>query len=117
MEMSWDDPEWRALTSPQRRSIRLAAAREKGTHTKLEWRLLHSIFGACVSCGVPYDELYGGHATKDHIKSIMGGGCDCIANLQPVCRECNSQGIGVDLRCEALPGWQTLYLHRMGAFF
>lgn len=105
------------LTAAQRRSVRLAAAREKGRHTKREWQTLHDIFGACVACGTPYSILNGGVATKDHIASILGGGCDCIANLQPVCRECNTVGVGGDLRAEALPGWQTIYLHRMGAYF
>ena len=117
MEMNWDDPEWRALSAAQRRSIRLAAAKEKGRHTKAEWKRLHDIFARCVACGVPAADLYGGEATKDHITALMWGGCDCIGNLQPVCRECNTRGVGADLRNEALPGWQTIYLHRAGAYF
>lgn len=99
------------------RADRLAAAREKGTHTKQEWKILHDLFGRCVACGIPFDMLTGGHATKDHIVPIFFGGCDCLANLQPVCRDCNSSGMFGDMRETALPGWQTLYLHRLGVYF
>jgi len=88
-----------------------------GTHTKQEWKILHDIFGKCVSCGIPYEMLSGAGATKDHIEPLFAGGCDCIANLQPVCRHCNSEGIYQDLRGAALPGWQTIFLHRLGAYF
>lgn len=109
------------LTSQERarrkRSQRLAIAKEKGTHTKREWTILHDIFDRCVACGIPYDHLHGGVATKDHIEMIFVGGCDCIANLQPLCRECNTSGVNSDLREQALPGWQTIYLHKLGAFY
>lgn len=100
-------------TRPQR----IAHARSKGTHTKQEWSILHDLFGCCVACGIPYEMLNGGNATKDHIKPISCGGCDCLANLQPVCRQCNSNGMFGDMRESALPGWQTIYLHRSGAYF
>ena len=99
------------------RSERIAHARSIGTHDKQEWKILHDLFGRCVACGIPYDMLFGGAASKDHIIPIFIGGCDCLANLQPVCRQCNSRGIGDDLRENALPGWQTIYLHRMGAYY
>ncbi len=101
----------------RKRAERLIEARNKGTHTKVEWQALHDVFDRCLSCGTPYSELNGGGATKDHIEPIYCGGCDCIANLQPVCRQCNSAGIFEDLRHAALPGWQTIYLHRIGAYF
>lgn len=101
----------------RRRQDRLTIARLKGTHTKIEWKVLHDIFDRCLCCGIPYSGLFGGRATKDHIEPIYSGGCDCVANLQPVCRECNSAGIFVDLRDRMLPGWQTIYLHRMGAYY
>lgn len=101
----------------RRRQDRLTAARQKGTHTKADWERLKNLFGRCVACGIPYEELYGGAPTKDHILPIIFGGCDCIGNLQPTCRNCNSGRIDADLREAALPGWQTLYLHRMGAYF
>lgn len=101
----------------RRRQDRLTAARLKGCHSNAEWRVLHDLFDSCVACGIPYSDLYGGRATKDHIQSLASGGCDCIANLQPLCRGCNASGDHPDLRERALPGWQTLYLHRMGAYF
>lgn len=93
-----------------KRAERLAAARAMGTHTKEEWQALHDIFGRCVSCGVPYESLNGNVATKDHIVPIHAGGCDCLANLQPVCRNCNSSGVGQDLREAAQPDWQPRLL-------
>lgn len=101
----------------RKRLDRLTAARLKGSHTKAEWETLRGIFGACLCCGIAVAELDGGRATKDHIEPIYLGGCDCIGNLQPVCRHCNSHGIFQDLRERVLPGWQTIYLHRIGAYF
>lgn len=101
----------------RRRADRLTAARLKGHHSKQEWDTLHDVFGFCLCCGIAVALLDGGKATKDHIEPISAGGCDCIANLQPVCRACNSHGIGQDLRSLRLPGWQTIYLHRMGSYF
>lgn len=117
--------EWEGLTDGltreergrRKRAARMEAARKKGTHTKQEWKILHDVFDRCVSCGTPYTELHGGGATKDHIHMILSGGCDCIANLQPVCRQCNSSGVYGDMREAALPGWQTIYLHRLGAYY
>lgn len=116
------EPEWISSAHTKLRHVlkryeRMQAAKAKGTHKPSEWMVLHDVFGACVVCKTPYADLNGGKATKDHIHGISYGGCDCIANLQPACRQCNSAGIGEDLRYLALPGWQTIYLHRMGAFF
>lgn len=117
-----DGPEWISpahtkLRHVMKRYERMQAAKAKGTHKTSDWQVLHDIFGACVACSTPYTELNGGAATKDHIHQISDGGCDCIANLQPACRQCNSRGIGEDFREAALPGWQTIYLHKMGVFF
>jgi len=116
--MYWDrDVRERRYRQSQARQARLSAARAKGTHTKQEWKILHDLFGRCVCCGISYDMLVGGTATKDHIEPIVVGGCDCVGNLQPVCRHCNSEGVGDDFREATLPGWQTIYLHRLGAYF
>lgn len=121
MKVFWEDSDYgrnRAkLARVMARNERLAAARQIGTHTKEEWSALHDLFGKCVVCSLPYRELAGNGATKDHIIPISLGGCDCLGNLQPVCRTCNSRGIGFDAREQALPGWQTIYLHKMGAFY
>lgn len=88
------------------RAERLAAARAKGIHTKTEWQALSGLFGQCVYCGASYDDLYGGEPTKDHIEPIRFGGCDCIANLQPSCRNCNASGSRQgDKRNIVRPGW------------
>lgn len=67
------------------RSQRLAAARHIATHTSTEWERLKDLCGnACVRCG------FDGPLVKDHIQPIYQGGSDGIANLQPLCRPCNS---------------------------
>jgi hypothetical protein len=100
------------------RQDRLTAARLRGTHSKAEWNILHDIFGKCVACSIPYSLLDGGRATKDHIEPLSMNGCDCVGNIQPLCRQCNSIGTALlDFRENALPGWQTIFLHRMGAYY
>lgn len=106
---SYYNPEARYQTH-LRRQARLDAARKKGTHTKDEWMVLHDLFGKCVACGVPYDHLYGQRATKDHIMPIIAEGCDCIGNLQPVCRQCNSIPDATDYRQSARLGWCAEYI-------
>lgn len=68
------------------RQERIQAARAKGTHTKDEWREMYEASGpSCVRCG------FVGHVCKDHIVPIYLGGSDSIRNLQPMCRNCNSE--------------------------
>ena len=69
-----------------KRAIRVAAAREKGTHTFPEWQKLYLEFQLrCVRCGQKGDKLQ-----KDHILPIYRGGADDIENIQPLCGSCNS---------------------------
>lgn len=98
-----------------RRQRRMAAAREKGTHTKAEWAALADVFGQCVICGVPYRELNGGGPCRDHIRPVVLGGCDCIANIQPLCKNCNSSKTTdcTDYRPLARPDWQRAFLARL----
>lgn len=121
MKIEPDDGDWGAAQSKLKRMLRrfdrLQAAKAIGTHTPEQWKALHDVFGSCVVCGTASDELHGGTATKDHIVQLALGGCDCLANLQPACRQCNSRGIGEDLRDQVLPGWQTIYLHRIGVYY
>lgn len=90
----------------QKRSARLAAAREKGTHTALEWEVLRAIFGGrCIRCGREH------RCEKDHIEPIYQGGSDAIENLQPICPWCNT-GKGseaIDFRSVAYPRWREHY--------
>lgn len=95
------------------RSKRLRAAREKGTHTRSEWTALADVFGKCVNCGIPYHKLFGGKPTKDHIIPLCTGGCDCIANIQPLCRNCNSRHVGEDLRPIVRPDWSQRLADRL----
>lgn len=64
-------------------------AREKGaigSHTLEEWLLLKEKFNnLCANCHLSKV------LTKDHIVPLALGGTDYIDNIQPLCRNCNSQ--------------------------
>jgi hypothetical protein len=91
---------------PSARQHRIIAARQKGTHSAQEWDTLVDVFGGCVGC------CTGSPVTKDHIVAVAAGGCDCIANLQPLCATCNSikSTAEVDFRNLKKPGWVTEFL-------
>ncbi len=73
-------------TNAQKRSTRLAQARQKGTHTPAEWIAIKEVCSnACVECGATDQDL-----SKDHILSVVKGGSDAIENIQPMCRSCNA---------------------------
>lgn len=68
------------------RSARLRQARQKGTHTSVEWaNLVAAMNGKCPRCGNECDDFQ-----KDHVVPIYQGGSDAIDNIQPLCRKCNS---------------------------
>lgn len=70
----------------KKRSERMKAAREKGTHTKAEWESLKAEFlYLCVRCGKGNC-----HLDRDHIIPVYQGGSDGIENIQPLCAKCNS---------------------------
>jgi 5-methylcytosine-specific restriction endonuclease McrA len=94
------------------RAVRLAAARKMGTHTALEWNILSSMIGCCVKCGAADAVL-----AKDHIISLHAGGCDCIGNLQPLCKPCNSADPQEDLRADYVPDWSSRLADIMGSIF
>jgi 5-methylcytosine-specific restriction endonuclease McrA len=64
-------------------------ARERGASGRWsaeQWRALVDFYGdACLACGVR-DNL-----AKDHVVPIFLGGDNTIANLQPLCKSCNSR--------------------------
>lgn len=90
-----------------KRAERLEAARQKGTHTALEWEVLKKVLGpACVRCGED-----GWKLEKDHIIPIYQGGSDSIDNIQPICAPCNV-GKGpenIDHRDTFYPRWREHY--------
>lgn len=103
---------WMQKVHARRRSKRLEVARQKGQHTPNQWTALTDIFDACVRCAEPFYD----RPTKDHIVPIFMGGCDCIANLQPLCRSCNSgKGGTQDLRPLRNPRWCLDYIEVMEA--
>lgn len=71
-----------------KRRDRLRIAREKGSHTKLEWDEMLDFFeNTCVKC-FGESGLY--HVEKDHITPLYQGGSDGIDNIQPMCARCNA---------------------------
>ena len=55
-----------------------------GSHTKEEWDEMVAVYGCCLICGSK-------NIVKDHIIPLYQGGSNCITNLQPLCRSCNSR--------------------------
>ena len=98
-----------ARKNTQKRMERLAAAKQKGIHTSLEWELLKAVFGeyTCVKCGS--DEY---KVQKDHINPISNGGSDGIDNIQPLCGPCNiSKGAAhYDWRAKRRPDWSDAFV-------
>lgn len=85
---SASSPRAKSQANSQIRSIRLRAARAKGTHTHDQWQdLVSRLSHRCAACGV-----YGTSVKleKDHIVPIYQGGSDGIDNLQPLCAACNA---------------------------
>lgn len=77
----------------RKRTARMAVARAKGRHTKQEWADLKYFFRfRCVRCGKR--EQWPDVLQKDHVYEVALGGCDCIANIQPLCSSCNAQKNG-----------------------
>ncbi len=73
-------------TPSEWRSFWMRRARRLGTHTVAEWQTLRCSIGCCISCGATDRPL-----AADHIIPVSRGGCDCIHNLQPMCKPCNSR--------------------------
>jgi uncharacterized protein YdaU (DUF1376 family) len=87
-------------TADKTRSERLANARQIACHTPGEWQaLLEFSEHRCVRCGAEES------LCKDHIRPIYQGGSDGIANIQPLCRACNSRK-GAESKDWRKDGWQ-----------
>lgn len=55
-----------------------------GDHSAGEWlEILDQHRGQCAECGATE------RIEKDHIIPLSRGGCNCAANLQPLCKSCN----------------------------
>lgn len=81
----WESDDDAATRGRHLRSKRLSEAREKGTHTAMEWACMKTFHGMrCVRCDAE------GELVKDHILPIYQGGSDAIENIQPLCRKCNA---------------------------
>jgi 5-methylcytosine-specific restriction endonuclease McrA len=70
------------------RARRVRRAGGGGSHSEAEWKALKERYDhTCLRCGKqePAIEL-----TRDHVIPVFNGGSDDIANIQPLCRACNS---------------------------
>jgi hypothetical protein len=80
------NPGYNASMKHRRRARKLAVG---GSYTIKEWEELVERCGhKCLMCGRPDTEV---KLTVDHILPISKGGSNCIENLQPLCRSCNSK--------------------------
>ncbi len=85
-----DNPDKTVVYSQNRRA-RINGS--DGNWTADEWEWLFELLGRkCLDCGRTIEELelLGIPMTKDHIVPLAIGGSNCIENLQPLCRQCNS---------------------------
>lgn len=83
------------------RSGRLAAARDKGTHSQMEWECMKTFHSMrCVRCRADAELV------KDHITPIYQGGSDAIDNIQPLCRKCNASK-GPEATDHRKQGWRS----------
>ena len=70
----------------KRRAIKLNAI---GNYTIGEWELLKKQYGyTCPCCKRSEPKI---KLTADHIIPLNKGGSNCIENIQPLCRNCNSK--------------------------
>lgn len=106
---------WGQRDTTGTRYDRLKAARARGSHTQDEWDFMQEIFGGCVKCNRPKNELIGHVLTKDHVIPIYQGGSDAIENIQPLCRNCNSgkHKEVADYRELRVPDWRVRLAKRL----
>ena len=84
--------QWRANNLEKKRAYRRAyRARKKGaggSHTVAEWLAVKQAYNyTCLRCNRREPEV---KLTPDHIQPVSRGGSDSIANIQPLCKDCNA---------------------------
>jgi 5-methylcytosine-specific restriction endonuclease McrA len=72
-----------------RNNYRARKAGAKGSFTEAQWIRRKGKYGnRCAGCGVHESEK---PLERDHIKPLILGGSNYIANIQPLCRSCNAK--------------------------
>ena len=71
----------RRASKARRRAAEQSVLHIPYSRTQLEARIAY-FGGLCWMCGIPYDHM-------DHVKPIMKGGANILANLRPACSSCN----------------------------
>lgn len=94
----------RQTAEKNRRRKALLYGIETEHHTEQEWLDLCAYYDhRCLCCGEQKP------LSRDHVVPVTSGGLDTIANIQPLCKECNSRKNNrtVDFR----PGWEAEASH------
>lgn len=86
----YEDAQWRRSPEGQRKARRKARRKASAEHfTLAEWNAVREFCrNTCLACGrsEPAIEL-----VPDHVVPLSRGGSDAIANIQPLCGECNTR--------------------------
>lgn len=82
-------PEYNGVRKSKRRARELGAS---GSHTRADRQAVFESYGhRCIVCAADLLQLPSKDRTLDHVVPFAKGGSNCVSNLQPMCRSCNSR--------------------------